>query len=187
MKGVSVSAAFDADLAAAVVREAAEAVVVADPAGKIVLWNGGATRLFGYSAAEAIGATLDLIIPEKLRARHWEGYDKTMASGQTKYGDSLLKVPATHKDGRRMSIEFSVALLRSPGPGSGSGSGSGSGEVTGIAAVIRDVTERWQQERQLRSRLAELEAAAPASGSGTSGSGTSGSAAPGAGQSTAGS
>lgn len=148
------SAVFDTDLAAAVVREAPEAVVVADPAGKIVLWNGGATRVFGYSEAEAIGATLDLIIPEKLRARHWEGYSKTMTTGQTKYGDSLLKVPATHKDGRRMSIEFSVALLTAPE----------SGEVTGIAAVIRDTTERWQEERKLRSRLAELERATDATG-----------------------
>jgi PAS domain S-box-containing protein len=153
-----VGAAFDADLAAAVVRETPEAIVVADPAGTIVLWNGGATRIFGYSEAEAIGATLDLIIPEKLRARHWEGYEKTMATGQTTYGDSLLKVPATHKDGRRMSIGFSVALLRSPGSSPGPGSGSGSGEVTGIAAIIRDVTQSWQEERQLRSRIAELEA-----------------------------
>lgn len=149
------SAVFDVDLAAAVVREAPEAIVVADPAGKIVLWNGGATRVFGYSEAEAIGATLDLIIPEKLRARHWEGYEKTMATGQTKYGDSLLKVPATHKDGRRMSIEFSVALLTAPE----------SGEVTGIAAVIRDTTERWQEERKLRSRIAELEAVQSTAGS----------------------
>jgi PAS domain S-box-containing protein len=144
-----VSAGFDTDLAAAVVREAPEAIVVADPAGKIVLWNGGAARVFGYSEAEAIGATLDLIIPEKLRARHWEGYSKTMATSQTKYGDSLLKVPAKHKDGRRMSIEFSVALLT-----------DGSGSVTAISAIIRDATESWQEERKLRSRIAELEQAA---------------------------
>jgi PAS domain S-box-containing protein len=150
-----VSAVFDVDLAAAVVREAPEAIVVADPAGKVVLWNGGATRVFGYSEAEAIGATLDLIIPEKLRARHWDGYEKTMATGQTKYGDSLLKVPATHKDGRRMSIEFSVALLTAPE----------SGAVMGIAAVIRDTTERWQEERKLRSRIAELEAGQSTAGS----------------------
>lgn len=140
----------DADmaLAALVVREAAEAIVVSDPGGRILLWNHGAERVFGYAAAEALGASLDLIIPEKLRARHWDGYAKTMATGQTRYGDTLLRVPATHKSGRRMSIEFSVALLRSDAG------------LTGIAAVIRDVTERWNEERQLRSRLADLESAA---------------------------
>ena len=137
----------DAALAAAVVREAAEAIVVAGPDGMIRLWNRGAERVFGYPASEAVGASLDLIIPEKLRARHWEGYDKTMATGATRYGDQLLKVPATHKDGRRMSIEFSVALLK-----------DAEDKVTGIAAVIRDATERWTQERALRKRLAELEA-----------------------------
>jgi PAS domain S-box-containing protein len=137
----------DAALAAAVVREAAEAIVVASPDGTIQLWNRGAERVFGYPASEAVGASLDLIIPEKLRTRHWEGYDKTMATGSTKYGDQLLKVPATHRDGRRMSIEFSVALLK-----------DAEDKVTGIAAVIRDTTERWTEERALRKRLAELEA-----------------------------
>lgn len=134
------------ELAAAVVRETPEAIVVAGPDGMIRLWNAGAERVFGYTEAEASGASLDLIIPEKLRARHWEGYDKTMATGQTRYGDTLLKVPATHKDGRRLSIEFSVALLKDD-----------AGVVTGIAAVIRDATERFNSDRALRKRLAELE------------------------------
>jgi PAS domain S-box-containing protein len=136
----------DAALALAVVRETAEAIVVCDSDGIIRLWNGGAERVFGYPAAEALGQNLDLIIPEKLRQRHWDGYHKTMATGSTKYGDTLLKVPAQHADGRRMSIEFSVALLR-----------DADGEVTGISAVIRDVTERWNEERKLRARLADLE------------------------------
>lgn len=134
------------ELAVAVVREAPEAIVVAGPDGMIRLWNAGAERVFGYTEAEAAGASLDLIIPEKLRARHWEGYDKTMSTGQTRYGDTLLKVPATHKDGRRLSIEFSVALLK-----------DAAGAVTGISAVIRDSTERFNEERALRKRLAELE------------------------------
>lgn len=133
-------------LAEAVVRETAEAIVVSDPNGVIVLWNGGAERIFGYPAAEALGQSLDLIIPEKQRARHWAGFDKTMATGETKYGDTLLKVPATHRDGRRLSIEFSVALLRET-----------DGKITGIAAVIRDATERWTADRELRRRLAEAE------------------------------
>lgn len=140
---------IDAALALAVVRETAEAIVVCDPEGTIRLWNGGAERIFGYPAADALGQNLDLIIPEKLRNRHWDGYRKTMATGITKYGDTLLKVPALHSDGRRMSIEFSVALLR-----------DAAGSITGICAVIRDVTERWNEERKLRARLADLERSA---------------------------
>jgi PAS domain S-box-containing protein len=133
-------------LAQAVVREAPEAIVVSDPHGIIALWNGGAERVFGYPAAEAVGQSLDLIIPEKQRSRHWAGYDATMATGETKYGDTLLKVPATHRDGRRLSIEFSVALLR-----------DAEGKIAGIAAVIRDATERWTADRELRARLAAAE------------------------------
>lgn len=134
-------------LAQAVVREAPEAIVVCDPSGTIVLWNGGAERIFGYAADEALGENLDLIIPEKQRARHWAGYEKTMATGVTKYGDAeLLKVPATHRDGRRLSIEFSVALLRDD-----------EGKIVGIMAVIRDSTERWAADRELKLRLNEAE------------------------------
>jgi len=136
----------DARLAQAVVREAPEAIVVAGPDGVIRLWNHGAERIFGFAAAEAVGASLDLIIPEKLRGRHWSGYRTTMATGATKYGDALLSVPAVHKDGRRVSIEFSVALLRDD-----------AGAVTAISAVMRDVTERWNAEKALRARLAGLE------------------------------
>jgi PAS domain S-box-containing protein len=114
------------------------------------LWNGGAERVFGYPAAEAVGQSLDLIIPEKQRARHWAGYNKTMATGKTKYGDTLLKVPATHRDGRRLSIEFSVALRR-----------DSNGKIAGIAAVIRDAAERWTADRELRQRLAEAERRLP--------------------------
>lgn len=133
-------------LAQAVVRQAPEAIVVSDPSGIIALWNGGAERVFGYPAAEALGQSLDLIIPDKQRARHWAGYDETMATGVTKYGDALLKVPATHRDGRRLSIEFSVALLR-----------DAEGKIAGIAAVIRDATEHWTADRELRLRLAQAE------------------------------
>ena len=123
-------------LAQAVVREAPEAIVVCDPSGTIAAWNGGAERIFGYPAGAALGQNLDLIIPEKQRARHWAGYEKTMATGATKYGDALLKVPAIHRDGRRLSIEFSVALLRDD-----------DGKIAAIAAVIRDASERWAADR----------------------------------------
>jgi PAS domain S-box-containing protein len=138
-------------LATAVVNEAAEAIVVTDPAGIIRLWNDGAARVFGYAAAEAVGQSLDLIIPAKLRERHWKGYRQTMATGHTRYGDTLLSVPATHRDGHRLSIEFSVALLRNE-----------AGRIVGISAIIREVTERRNAEKALRARLAELERLATA-------------------------
>lgn len=149
-----------AALAGAAGCEAAEAIVVADTDGTIRLWNQEAERVFGYPAAEAIGSSLDLIIPEKLREAHWTGYRKVMETGTSRYGDSMLKVPAAHRDGRRMSIEFSVTLLRDD-----------AGKVTAISAVIRDVTDRWNAERaraaterELRARAAELESRPGASG-----------------------
>jgi len=133
--------------AAQLVQVVGDAIVVADPKNIITLWNAGAEKMFGFSASEAVGQPLDIIIPERLRHRHNEGYEKTMATGQTKYGSDLLKVPATHKDGRAMSIAFTVALLR-----------DAQGQVSGIVAVIRDETSRFQEDRQLRKRVAELEA-----------------------------
>jgi PAS domain S-box-containing protein len=137
----------DAWLARAVVTESAEAIVVTDPDGIIRLWNSGAARVFGYSAADVVGQSLDVIIPEKLRARHWEGYRQTMLTGYTRYGDKLLSVPATHRDGRRLSIEFSVALLRDE-----------TDRIVGISAIMREVSERREAEKALRAKLADLEA-----------------------------
>jgi PAS domain S-box-containing protein len=130
----------------ALVRAAGDAIVVADPEGRIVLWNPAATRVFGFPAEEALGQSLDLIIPDRLRDRHWAGYREVMRTGQTRYGHDLLRVPALHKDGRRLSIAFTVALLT-----------DAPGRVTGIAALIRDETARWEEEQRLRRRLAELE------------------------------
>jgi PAS domain S-box-containing protein len=129
------------------VRAVGDAVIVTDLDGAIVLWNAAATRIFGFGESEALGRPLDLIIPQRLRARHNEGYAKTAQTGHTRYGSSLLKVPALHKDGRTLSIAFSVALLK-----------AADGRVEAIAAVIRDETERFDDERALRKRLAELEA-----------------------------
>lgn len=144
--GATPTGQIDPWLAQAIVREAAEAMVVADPEGIIRLWNRAAEGMFGYSATEAVGRSLDVIIPVKLRERHWIGYQQTMATGRTRYAEELLNVPAVHKDGRRLSIEFSVALLT-----------DGPGRVTGIAAIMREVTERRATEQALRARLAELE------------------------------
>jgi PAS domain S-box-containing protein len=103
--------------------------------------------MFGFTQSEALGQSLDLIIPQRLQQRHWDGYHKTMKTGQTRYGHDVLRVPAVHKDGRALSIAFTVALLYSE-----------QHAVTGIAAVIRDDTVRFNEERGLRKRLAELEA-----------------------------
>jgi PAS domain S-box-containing protein len=124
-----------------------DAVIASDASGAIVLWNPGAQRMFGYTEAEALGQSLDLITPERLRNRHWEGYHKSMATGTTKYGNDLLRVPATHKDGRAMSIAFTVAMLFTP-----------ENKVDAIVAVIRDETVRFNDDRALRKRLAEAEA-----------------------------
>lgn len=126
-----------------------DAVVISDARGAITLWNPAAERMFGFTPEEALGNSLDLIIPERLRGRHWSGYEKTMATGETRYGHDVLRVPAVHKDGRSLSIAFTVALLHSAGPEK---------SVTGIVAVIRDETSRFTEERNLRKRLAELEA-----------------------------
>ena len=123
-----------------------EAIIFADRDGLIRLWNVGAEAMFGYSAAEAVGQSLDLIIPERQRGRHWEGYHKVMATGVTRYGTELLAVPAVRKDGTRISLEFTIVLFRDE-----------AGQPMGTAALIRDVTARWQQERALKERLAALE------------------------------
>jgi PAS domain S-box-containing protein len=137
-------------LEARIVANAADAIIVADASGKITLWNAGAERLFGFSAAEALAQSLDLIIPEAQRKRHWDGYQQVMRTGATKYGTQLLRVPAVRKDGRRFSIAFTVGLLK-----------DAAGSVEGIFAVMRDDTERWETEKDLRRRVAELERGDP--------------------------
>ena len=124
-----------------------DAVVVCDAAGAITLWNPAAERMFGFTADEALGQSLDLIIPERLRKRHWDGYHQTMATGITRYGSDLLRVPAVNKGGTPMSIAFTVALLF-----------DAEGKVSAIASVIRDETVRFGEERDLKKRIAELEA-----------------------------
>ncbi|KQR74068.1 histidine kinase [Burkholderia sp. Leaf177] len=126
-----------------------DAIVISDASGAITLWNPAAERMFGFTPEEALGNSLDIIIPERLRGRHWTGYEKTMATGETRYGHDVLRVPAVHKDGRALSIAFTVALLHSAGQDA---------VVTGIVAVIRDETSRFNEERNLKKRLAELEA-----------------------------
>ena len=134
-------------LCQAIVDNVPDAMVFADREGIICLWNAGAEALFGHAAKEALGKPLDIIIPENMRGRHWEGYKRTMATGETKYGKDPLSVPGIRKDGTRVSLEFSIAMLRDAG-----------GQLLGIATVMRDVTARWKKEKELKERLAALEA-----------------------------
>jgi PAS domain S-box-containing protein len=123
-----------------------DGVVVCDPQGAITYWNDAATRIFGFSEQEALGQSLDLIIPERQRQRHWDGYNKTMETGITRYGNDVLRVPALHKEGRPLSIAFTVALLR-----------DATGKVASIVSVVRDESARFAEDRNLRKRLTELE------------------------------
>ncbi len=136
-------------LGRAVLSTVSDAIVVADAEGLIRFWNPGAERIFGFSAAEAAGRSLDIIIPERLRRRHWEGYARVMAGGASRYGDGdLLAVPAVTREGRQISVEFTIVSLR-----------GADGALTGFAAIMRDVTARFEQTRALRKKLAELERA----------------------------
>ncbi len=128
------------------VADCPDAVIYADAAGKIRFWNRSATRIFGYEAIDALGQSLDLIVPERLRARHWEGYERVMAGGESRYGEGdVLAVPAMRKDGSRISIEFTVLPVR-----------DNAGAMLGIAAFLRDTTARFEELRALRREIAAL-------------------------------
>jgi PAS domain S-box-containing protein len=129
------------------INDAPDAILISDLKGVIRFWNRGAEQIFGHAAAEAVGQSLDLIIPENLRSRHWEGYWRVMASGETKYKTGLLSSPGIRKDGSRVSLEFSMVLLRDE-----------AGAMQGCASIMRDVTERWQKEKELKEKLAACEA-----------------------------
>ena len=131
-------------LGRALLASSSDAIIATNREGHITFWNPGAERIFGFAADEAVGQSLDLIIPENLRARHWEGFHHVMKTGVSRYGDGdLLSVPGLTKSGRRISVEFTIVMLR---------------DETGIAgtvAVMRDVTKRFEELRELRRKLAE--------------------------------
>lgn len=134
-----------AALAEALLATRSDAIVAADRDGRILFWNPGAERLFGYANDEALGRSLDLIVPERLRARHWEGYARVMATGQSRYGEAdVLAVPALRKDGGTLSVEFTIVPLRDE-----------AGRLVALAALMRDVTKRFEETRALKRRLAE--------------------------------
>jgi len=138
------------------VRDAPDAIIYADAQGLIQFWNRSAERIFGFSEAEALGKTLDIIIPESLRGRHWQGYRATMQTGNTRYGvGETLAVPAMRKDRQRISIEFTILPFRDD-----------AGRMVGIAAILRDVTARFEETRALRRQLAERSTPPPAPAAG---------------------
>lgn len=135
-------------LAAAIVDQAPDAIIFADRDGSIRIWNRGAERIFGYSAAEALGASLDLIIPERFRRAHWEGFRRAIETGGTKYTGRVLTTRSAHRDGSKLYVDLSFGLVRDDG-----------GAILGALAIGRDTTARYLAEAELRSRLATLEAA----------------------------
>jgi PAS domain S-box-containing protein len=131
----------------ALVQQMSDAVIYADAEGLIRFWSPGATRVFGFDRVEAIGQSLDIIIPQNLRPRHWTGYTQTMHTGRTRYGaEDVLAVPALRKDGRRISIEFTIVPFRNI-----------DGIMIGIAAVLRDVTKRFNEMKDLREQVRSLQ------------------------------
>jgi PAS domain S-box-containing protein len=126
-------------LSPAVLSTPSDAIIAADRDGVIRFWNPGAERIFGFAREEAMGRSLDVIIPARLRERHWAGYHQTMATGESRYGaGDVLSVPALRRDGKTISIEFTVVLLK------------GAAGMEGIAAIMRDVTQRFDEMRRLR-------------------------------------
>lgn len=133
------------DLGSALLGSASDAIIATDRQGRVTFWNPGAERIFGFSAAEAAGQSLDLIVPENLRARHWAGYNHAMATGESRYGHGdLLSVPGLAKDGRRISVEFTIVMLR-----------DAQHRPAGIVAILRDVSKRFEEMRELRRKLAD--------------------------------
>lgn len=135
------------DLYRTILEQAPDAILYADREGIIRLWNRGAALVFGFTAEEAIGQSLDLIIPERLRGRHWEGYFKVMETGESRYGIELLTVPALHRDGRQLSCAFSIVMLKDD-----------QGKPLGVASIMRDGTAAFEREKTMKKRIAELEA-----------------------------
>lgn len=126
------------------VREAPDAIIYANAQGIITFWNRAAERIFGFSESEAIGKSLDIIIPEKLRKRHWDGFAETIRTGKTRYGaGDILAVPALRKDGARVSIEFTILPFSDR-----------TGHILGMAAILRDVTQRFEELKHLREEAA---------------------------------
>lgn len=127
------------------VRDAPDAFIYADAQGLIWFWNKGAERIFGLSEVETVGKSLDIIIPENLRRRHWDGFVEAVRTGKTRFGTGdVLAVPTLRKDGSRISIEFTILPFSDR-----------TGRIIGMAAILRDVTKGFEEVRNLRRELAD--------------------------------
>lgn len=141
---------FSDTVAKAVLSTNSDAIIAADKEGNIRFWNPGAERIFGHASGAAIGQSLDIIIPERLRKRHWDGYHRVIAGGESRYGQGdILAVPGIKKDGSPVSLEFTIVPLQ-----------NGAGELTGLVAIMRDVTKRFEEVRVLKQKLADATKAA---------------------------
>jgi PAS domain S-box-containing protein len=144
---------FQDALAKTILYTSGDAIVASDDKGIVRFWNRGAERTFGYTSEDAVGQSLDIIIPEPLRDRHWAGYRQVMETGESQYGHGdILAVPAIRKDGTRISIEFTIISVR-----------DAAGKMTGMAAIMRDVTKRFEELRALKKMLAKKETSSPTS------------------------
>jgi PAS domain S-box-containing protein len=142
---------FPHTLGESILSTVTDAIIAADREGIIFFWNPGAERIFGYESGAVIGQSLDIIIPERLRQRHWDGYRHVMATGVSRYGSGdILAVPGIKKDGTAVSLEFTIVPLRDT-----------AGELAGLAAIMRDVTKRFEEMRALRRKLAEAAKVSP--------------------------
>jgi nitric oxide dioxygenase len=149
---IQASAIDPSEVGNALLGSASDAIMASDRDGRIVFWNPGAERIFGFTAAEALGQSLDIIIPEPFRDRHWSGYRETVASGQSRYGaGDLLAVPGLHKDGHRISLEFTIVLIK-----------DAEGAVTAMASVVRDVSKKFEEMKALRIQLRDARKPPPA-------------------------
>jgi PAS domain S-box-containing protein len=143
--------AIDPALAVQLVELAPDAVIYAGTDGVIRVWNAAAATIYGHTAEEAIGQDLNIIVPERFQDAHWKGYDRAIADGETKYRGQLMPTRSMRKDGTAIYVELGFAMVK-----------DANGEVTGVLATARDITERFQREREQRERLRELEARAAA-------------------------
>lgn len=139
---------LDLVLSKAIVDQAPDAIIFADPTGVIQIWNSGAERIFGHAAADVIGGPLDIIIPERMLQAHNKGFDHAVSTGEMKYVNKVLTTRSMHKDGSQIYIDMSFGMVRDE-----------AGTILGALAVARDITERFTNDKAQRVRVAELEKA----------------------------
>jgi PAS domain S-box-containing protein len=130
---------------ALLIADSPDAVIFADTEGRIGVWNAAAERIFGFSEAEAIGQSLDIIVPERFRDAHWKGFDRALGEKATKYAGQSLPTRAQKQDGTQIYVELSFAIVLVDG------------ESVGALATARDITERFERDREQRQKLRAAE------------------------------